>query len=143
LARVDIPHVDLIEGTITIPKTKNGKARVVGLDAAAIKAIRNYLRSRERHSARRSPKLWLSNERGPLSSDGMRQAIRERVLQAGVDGISAHCYRRSLAERWLAAGGSETLLRYHAGWQSPAMTARYVRSNGQKLALSEHRRLMS
>ena len=67
--------------------------------------------------------------------------IDRRAKAAGVR-VTAHMFRRSLAERWLAAGGSESLLRYHAGWESHLMVRRYVRSNGERLAIDEHRRLL-
>ncbi len=67
--------------------------------------------------------------------------IERRSKAAGVK-VTAHMFRRSVAERWLAAGGSETLLRYHAGWESHLMVKRYVRANGERLAVDEHRRLL-
>ena len=35
----------------------------------------------------------------------------------------------------VGSGGSETLLRYHAGWCLPLMVKRYVRKNGERLAI--------
>ena len=62
-----------------------------------------------------------------------------RCAEAGMRAVGAHEYRTSLAKRWLDAGGSESLLRYDAGWSSPSMVARYVRNRGQELAVAEHR----
>ena len=69
--------------------------------------------------------------------------LTERCQAAGLRSIGCHEFRRALAERWLEAGGSESLLRYFQGWSSPAMVARYVRKNGQTLAVAEHRRLLA
>ena len=66
-----------------------------------------------------------------------------RCAEAGMRAVGAHEYRTSLAKRWLDAGGSESLLRYDAGWSSPSMVARYVRNRGQELAVAEHRRLLA
>lgn len=140
VARMELAHVDLAEGTIEIPRTKTGKPRRVGLTAEAIKYLRAYLKGRRNHHG--AQRLWIGRAGRPLTGDGLRQMMTERCRAAGVRVISPHEYRRSLAERWLDAGGSETLLRYHSGWSSPAMVAKYVRNRGQALALNEHRRLM-
>jgi integrase len=63
-------------------------------------------------------------------------------LTAGVD-VRSHAFRRSLATRWLRGGGSETLLRAHAGWKSPAMVGRYVRMNQEELAQVEYHRVIA
>ena len=141
LDRIELDHLDMEAQTVTIPRTKTGKARTVGLDNDSVRALRRYLAVRQRHKHARSPYLWLGH-RGILSSDGVRQMIKERADAGGCPGIGAHTYRRALAERWLRASGSESLLRAYAGWSSPAMVARYVRSNSQALALTEHRRLL-
>ena len=58
--------------------------------------------------------------------------------------IGAHEYRRSIAERWLYAGGSESLLRYHAGLsQSRAWWRATCGNRRQALAVAEHRRLIA
>ena len=42
-------HLDLIERTIVIPKSKNGRARTVGLDDDAVRALQRYLRGGHLH----------------------------------------------------------------------------------------------
>ena len=140
IARMELSHVDLAEGTIQIPRTKTGKPRTVGLSAEAVKLLRAYLK--RRHNGHVVQRLWIGRAGRPLTGDGLRQMLTTRCKEAGMRVISPHEYRRSLAERWLDAGGSETLLRYHSGWSSPAMVAKYVRNRGQALALNEHRRLL-
>jgi site-specific recombinase XerD len=140
VARIELSHLDVAERTLTIPKSKTGRARTVGLDDDAVKALQRYLRGRHTHRHARSPFLWLS-DKGVLTSDGIRQMIERRSGQARVE-VSAHMYRRALAERWLAAGGAESLLRAYAGWRSPQLVARYVRANAERLAIAEHRRLL-
>lgn len=142
VARLEVTDLDLAEQLVVIRKAKNGKPRTVGLTNEAAKELRAYLKVRDRLGG--GPFLFLgtsSRSIGGLTSNGLQQAVRKRAEAAGVK-ASAHDFRRSLAERWLAAGGSEALLRAHAGWQSPAMVARYVRSNAEKLAVVEHRRLL-
>jgi site-specific recombinase XerD len=140
VARMEMAHIDLVAQMVHIPRTKTGRARTVGLSDEAVRYLRRYLKRRITHKHRRSPYLWLA-DKGPLSSDGMRQMIHDRAKEAGVH-VTAHSFRRAVAERWLRGGGSESLLRQHAGWRSPAMVARYVRANAEKLAVEEHRRLL-
>ena len=137
VARIEVEHLDLMAQTFTIPKSKTRRPRTVGLTAEACKAIRAYLR----FSRRRGPRLWAGSQ-GPLGPEGVRQMIERRAKAAGVR-VTAHMFRRSVAERWLAAGGSESLLRYHAGWESHLMVRRYIRVNGERLAIAEHRRLLA
>ncbi len=47
LARVETTDLDMEAQTITIPRSKNGKPRVVGLDDAAVRALKRYLQARE------------------------------------------------------------------------------------------------
>ena len=140
VARIERDHVDLAEGVVTIPRTKNGKPRTVGLTPEAVRHVRAYLK---RRWGKDSSMLWIGRAGRPLTGDGIRQALATRCTDAGMRVIGAHEFRRSLAERWLEAGGSESLLRFHAGWSSPVMTARYVRNRGQALAVAEHRRLLA
>ena len=129
IARMERTHVDLAERTIVIPKSKNGRARTVGLDDDAVRALQRYLRGRHLHPHARSPYLWLA-KKGPLTADGIYQMIVRRAAQARVD-VRTHQYRRALAERWVAAGGAESLLRAYAGWRSPA--------HGREVGASERR----
>ena len=136
VARLEVGCLDLAAGTFTIEKSKTRRPRVVGLTPEACKALRAYLR----YPKRRGPWLWVGSQ-GRFGPDGVRQMLQRRSAAAGVR-VTAHMFRRSVAERWLAAGGSETLLRYHAGWESHLMVRRYVRQHGERLAVEEHRRLL-
>lgn len=137
VARMRAEDLDLSAGTFVIPKAKAQRPRVVGLTPEGVRAIVAYLKMPR---GDRSPTLWYGTK-GELTSEGIKQMIQRRARAAGVK-VSAHMFRRGVAERWLAAGGSETLLRYHAGWESPLMVKRYVRKNGERLAVEEHRRLL-
>lgn len=137
VAGIEVANLDLLQGVFVIPKSKSRRPRTVGLTAEAQKEIRRYLKNGQR----RGPRLWLGTQSRPMGPEGVKQMLERRSKAAGLK-ITAHQFRRSLAERWLASGGSETLLRYHSGWESPLMVKRYIRHNGERLAVDEHRRLM-
>jgi site-specific recombinase XerD len=136
VARMRREDLDLAAGTFVIPRAKSRRPRTVGLTPEAVKALKQYLKFSKLHT----PALWWGTQ-GPLSDEGIKQMLQRRSKAAGVN-VSAHMFRRGVAERWLAAGGSETLLRYHAGWESHLMVRRYIRANGERLAIDEHRRLL-
>ncbi len=135
VARMTVADLNFTEGTFTIATAKTRRPRTVALTPETIRALKAYLRH-----PRRGSHLWVGSQ-GRFGAEGIKQMIQRRSQAAGVH-VTAHQFRRGLAERWLGAGGSETWLRYHAGWDSPLMVRRYVRANGERLAIEEHRRLM-
>ena len=46
VARTEGSHVDFAERTVTIPNSTTGRARTVGLDDEAVRALQRYLRGR-------------------------------------------------------------------------------------------------
>lgn len=137
VARLDVEHLDLEAGTITIGKTKNGMPRRVPLDVDALGRLDRWLRRRGYDAG----PLFVAERGGRLSSNGIGQMLGRRSEAAGVE-VSAHTFRRALATRWLRAGGGETALRSIAGWTSPAMVGRYTRMAAEELAHAEYRRLL-
>jgi integrase len=164
LARLTVEDIDLDAMTLVVQRSKNGRSRRVPFDARAAQHLVRYLGKRSSRSgvSETSPvggggsnpgpqagnagysafshALWLGI-RGPLSSDGVRQVIERRRKLAGVT-ISAHSFRRGLAARALRNGVSQASLMTLAGWETPSMCHRYVRSVATELATDEYRRLM-
>jgi integrase len=137
ISRLDVEHFDAEYGWMTIGKTKNGTPRRVPLDVDALAALDRWLRRRGYEPG----PLFKSEHGRRLTPNGIGQMLARRCDEAGVD-VSAHQFRRALAERWLRAGGGETQLRSVVGWKpgSP-MVARYTRMAAEELAHVEYRRL--
>ena len=87
-----------------------------------------------------SDDLWVGRK-GGCTVSMIRLMLVRRSKIAGVQ-VSAHQFRRSVAQRWLRKGGSETLLRSNLGWRSTTMVARYIRQNASELAMVEARRVL-
>ena len=134
LAAMTWQYVDLVEGTVTIPKTKNKQSRTVRLTPEALRSVKRHARHLPSHI------LWWNVYRRPLTADAV-SAIVERRAKAAEVVLTSHCFRRGMAVDWLRRGGSETYLRKIAGWSTPSMVQRYTNVVAQSEALNEHKRL--
>ena len=116
--------VDLWAREITV-RSKGGKLRVVRISHEAARALDRYMRVRSRYGQVWQRELWLgTNNRGPMTSNGIYQMITRRGEQAGVDSWT-HRFRHHFSHTWLDRGGSEGDLMELNGWSSPQMLRRY------------------
>jgi site-specific recombinase XerD len=103
-------------------------------------AIDRYLRARAKHPQANLPNLWLGT-RGAFTSDGIRQMIERREVQAGIGHVHAHAFRHGFAHSFRAAGGGDDELMRLAGWRSREMLNKYGASVADERARDAHRRL--
>lgn len=140
IANLTLPDVNLKTSEVTVIG-KGSRVRTVPFGAQTARALDRYLRERRQHRhAARTDRLWIG-ERGPMTYDGISDALEVRADAAGIDGFHMHLLRHTLAHRWLAAGGSELGLMDVAGWRSREMVARYGAAQRAARAQAEHRRL--
>jgi site-specific recombinase XerD len=136
-----VDDVDLVEMTAVVRRGKGGKGRTVPFGAATAKAIDRYKRVRRLHKLAARPELWLGDRGRLLAYNGLYWALGQRAAAAGIEGFHPHMLRHTSADRWLAAGGSETGAMAVHGWSSPEMLQRYGRANREQRAIEEARRL--
>lgn len=136
-----VGDVDLGAGTVAIRRGKGGKGRLVAIGPQAAKAIDRYMRVRRLHRLATGPSLWLGDRGRELAYGGLYWALGHRAEVAGIVGFHPHMLRHTSADRWLAAGGSETGAMAVHGWSTPDMLQRYGRANREKRAVDEARRL--
>jgi site-specific recombinase XerD len=141
LASMTLDDLDLESRTVVLPRTKNGKVRVVAFSDQTAWYITRYLRVRENHPRADLPWLWLGHK-GKLGADGVRLMLARRSRKAGVK-VNAHSFRRGMATTWMMRGGSEVGLMAVAGWSSSMMVRRYRNHRNNALAIEEARRLFA
>jgi len=139
VAGLTLDEVDLEQGALVV-LGKGRRPRMLQLGDKTCQALDRYFRMRIRHALAKSAAVWLG-PKGPLTPSGVRQVLRRRGRQAGIDGLHPHQLRHTFAHSWLSEGGSETGLMRLAGWKSRAMLNRYGASAADARARAEHKRL--
>jgi integrase/recombinase XerD len=141
LCGLRLESIDFDEGFLRITG-KGNKTRVVRMGRKAREAIEAYL-SNERPSLvgkRTSSHLFLSVRGTPLSPDRVRQIVKERAKQAGVEqSIYPHLLRHSFATHLLEGGADLRVIQELLGHADISTTQIYTHVDRQRLK-SVHKR---
>ena len=125
-------------------RLKGGDETWVPIGKKAASALDRYLRARARHPEASSPWLWLGHQghnRAHMTDSGIRVMLGRRGKQAGIQNVHPHRFRRSFADKWLAAGGSTDDLMHITGWKTYDMVREYTEARGIARAHDAHARL--
>jgi site-specific recombinase XerD len=125
-------------------RLKGGDETWVPIGKKAASALDRYLRARARHPEASSPWLWLGHQghnRAHMTDSGIRVMLGRRGRQAGIQNVHPHRFRRSFADKWLAAGGSTDDLMHITGWKTYDMVREYTEARGIARAHDAHARL--
>jgi site-specific recombinase XerD len=139
LASLSVTDIDL-DQDVAVVLGKGHRPRACPFGDKTGQAIERNLRERSKHSLARSRALWLG-ARGVMTDNGIRQMLRRRAKQAGLDHLHPHVFRHTFAHRWLSEGGQEQDLMRLAGWKSREMLGRYGASAADQRAREAHKRM--
>jgi len=88
------------------------------------------------------PCLWVTEERRPLQSDGIKQMIKVLGQRAGLENVrcSPHTFRHTFATQALINGAGEFNVQSLLGHSDLRMTRRYSATLRSEHAVEAHRK---
>jgi integrase/recombinase XerD len=125
-------------------RLKGGDETWIPIGKKAAAAMDRYIRVRVHHPHASSPWLWLGvqgHNTARMTDSGIRDMVGRRGLQAGIQNVHPHRFRRSFADKWLEAGGSTDDLMHITGWKTYDMVREYTEARGIARAHRAHARI--
>lgn len=129
-----------LDAEMALVRGKGNKIRPVYFGARTARSVDRYLRLRGQHRWAHVGALFLG-QRGPMTPDGVRDALKVRGREAGIEDLHPHRFRHTFAHSWLVNGGQERDLKRLAGWASDVMLERYGASAADARAKQAARRM--
>lgn len=136
-----LEHLDLDEGFVRVTG-KGNKTRVARVGVMARRAVGDYLANEraELVTRRTSSHIFLSVRGGRLSPDRVRQIVKERAVQAGIDQrVYPHLLRHSFATHLLEGGADLRVIQELLGHADISTTQIYTHVDRERLK-SVHRK---
>jgi site-specific recombinase XerD len=127
--------IDLITGRALV-MGKGSKERIVRVGKTARKAVNHYLSMRQDDL----PQLWLSEERRPMTKDGIKCTMKKLCIRAGVKG-AAHKLRHTFALNYLRNGGELAILQLNMGHSDIKTTKIYLNGLNGDDVIREHQKV--
>jgi site-specific recombinase XerD len=123
LAAIQLKDIDIERGIITV-MGKGARERSVRMGKAARKALFRYLLLRNDQL----PCLWLSEERRPISKNGIKEAVANLCDRAEIKEArhGPHTFRHTAAINCLRNGMPQRVLQMMLGHETPYMTDHYL-----------------
>ena len=129
----ELIDIELEERTVLL-HGKGGKQRIVPLGAYAVDAIEAYLP--DRMALRRSPDpggVFLNARGGRLTRQGVWGILRKHSRSAGLDEVSPHTLRHSVATHMVEGGADLRTIQEMLGHASISTTQVYTRVSPRHL----------
>jgi integrase/recombinase XerD len=129
--------LDLDDGFIRVTG-KGNKTRIVPVGGKALEAITDYLDNERPNLVSPKKKLcseiFLSVRGGPLSPDRIRQIVKQRAAQAGIEqNVYPHLLRHSFATHLLEGGADLRVIQELLGHADIATTQIYTHVDQKRL----------
>ncbi len=117
---LDIEDVNMRTGAAYIREGKGNKARTVFIGKTARRALRQHIHTRS------TGPLWAKQNGERLTYWGLRQMLRRRANQAGIEVPGCHDFRRAFCVNSLRAGMDMETLRRLMGHADYSTIMRYL-----------------
>ena len=121
--------IDLRSGKIIIRKGKGSKFRIVFISDKTQQVIKHYLKKRDDFSQY----LWITQSGSQLQYSGLRQIMRRRAKDAGIEPPSLHSFRRYFALQMLRSGVDIFSLQKLMGHSDIQILRRYLQQTEEDI----------
>jgi integrase/recombinase XerD len=140
IIRLNVPDVDLREGTLRVHQGKGRKDRVVPVGKAARAALERYLAGgRKRQDKRWDTALFLTRDGRRLTPQGLSVVVKLQAERAKVEGVTCYRLRHAFATHMLRGGAEIRRLQEMLGHADLRSTQVYTRISPEELKAA-HRR---
>jgi integrase len=136
-------HVDEKRATCYVPaaNAKNGRARVVPLNADALAVLKVWREPRSKDNLPHKTHVFYFRKRAPITQVTTR-AWRDACIAAGLAGFRFHDLRHTWASWQVQSGTPLQFIQEMGGWLSLAMVQRYAHLSPGHLAQYADRSLL-
>lgn len=128
LLTLNVGDVDMQTGVVTIKLGKQQKGRLTSIGATTRKELKRYLLLRKSPGAK-EPLIAVLNKEKRLTRVGLMHVFRRMQQQTGIDHLTAHTLRRTMATRALENGIDAYILSRMLGHGDMQMMRRYAAMN--------------
>lgn len=137
---VNLEDIDLVSGSIEIRCGKGRKPRIVFLGQKGRRALRAYLKLRNREGSwdGKTP-CWINKDGERLTYWGLNEIIRRRARVANVGKPELHDFRRAFAINFLRNGGDVYSLQKLMGHADLQVLRRYLAQTNEDMRIAHQK----
>ncbi len=137
LVSLDLEDLDASSQRLKVLHGKGNKQRVARLGARALETLLQYVRQ---YRGEEPGRLFLSDERGPMSRNSVRVMLERLGRRAGVAKVYPHRFRHTFATWAIEHQAREIDVQYLLGHSTPSMVRRYSATYNSERAAQAHER---
>lgn len=133
IIKIKVTDVNLENGIIKV-LGKGNKERVVILNQTSIDSLDTYIKKhRVKLMKKTTDFLFLNNNGNPLTRQGFSYILKRYAKQVGINDISPHIFRHSIATHMLNNGGDLRMIQMVLGHANIATTEIYTHVSKEKV----------